>query len=157
MSYLSPPAAGTDMAALRAPRLAWAQRLMVIAAGSALLALLATAACLTPSPRGMGTHQQLGLPPCTIVQWYGLRCPSCGMTTSWAHLVRGQPLAAWRASAGGTLLGLAACLVGPWLVACGLWGWWLIGPPQEGLTLAAGLTIVAVTIIDWTLKLSLGW
>ena len=32
------------------------------------MGLLITAAWLTPNRRGMGTHQQLGLPACTIVQ-----------------------------------------------------------------------------------------
>src|SRR5947209_2100708 len=61
-------------------RLPLVQRLALVTAGTVLIGLLATAACLTPSPRGMGTHQQLGLPPCTVVQWFGVRCPSCGMT-----------------------------------------------------------------------------
>jgi hypothetical protein len=135
----------------------WLHRLVLLAAGALLLGLLATAAWLTPNPRGMGTHQQLGLPPCTIVAWYGVPCPSCGMTTAWAHLLRGQPIAAARANAGGALLGLLAAVCGPWLFGSGLTGRWLIGPPREGLTLAAGLAIVVVTLAQWTLRLSLGW
>jgi hypothetical protein len=129
----------------------------MVFAGGVLVALLITASRLTPSPRGMGTHQGLGLPPCTIVQWYGVRCPSCGMTTSWAHLTRGHLVAALRANSGGTLLGLAAFVTGPWLVASGLWGRWLVAPPHEWITLAVGLAIIAVTLIDWSIRLTFGW
>jgi hypothetical protein len=104
----------------------------------------------------MGTHEQLGLPPCTLVQWLGVRCPSCGMTTSWAHLTKGHMIAAFRANAGGALLALLAAVCGPWLVASGVRGRWLIAPPHELGTLAVGLAIVAVTVIDWTIRLSLG-
>jgi Protein of unknown function (DUF2752) len=122
-----------------------------------LVTLLVTAACLTPNPHGMGTHRQLGLPPCTIVQWFGIRCPSCGMTTSWAHLLRGDAVSAFRANAGGALLAAGAMICGPWLLVSGVRGRWLVAPPHEGATLAGGLVIVAVTLIDWTLRVSLGW
>ena len=121
------------------------------------MTLLVTAACLTPNPRGMGTHRQLGLPSCTFVQWFGVRCPSCGMTTSWAHLVRVHVASAFRANAGGALLAAVAMTCGPWLLISGLRGRWLVGPPREMAMLAVGLTIVAVTLIDWTLRLSFGW
>ncbi|NBO19844.1 MAG: DUF2752 domain-containing protein, partial [Proteobacteria bacterium] len=45
---------------------------------------------LTPDARGLGTHEQLGLPPCGFYLWYGLPCPSCGMTTSWPHFLTRQ-------------------------------------------------------------------
>ena len=154
-SYPPPPARvafspGAQM--LRLP-----ERLVIVVAGGLLLALLLTAAWLTPSPRGMGTHQQLGLPPCTLVQFLGIRCPSCGMTTSWAHLVRGHAWAAFRANAGGALLGVAAVVCGPWLVVSGIRGRWCGGPPNEWLTLLVGFTIMGVTLIDWAVRLSLGW
>src|SRR5438045_783023 len=111
------------------------QRLALVAAGSVLIGLLGTAACLTPSPRGVGTHQQLGLPACTVVQWFGIRCPSCGMTTSWAHMMRGHVLAALRANCGGAILAAGAVLIGPWMLISGLRGRWFMAPPHEGLTL----------------------
>src|SRR5262249_52642491 len=126
VSYPPPPAPAADRPA---PRLRWPERLVIVVVGSVLVALLATAAWLTPDPRGLGTHQQLGLPMCSLRWWYGIRCPSCGMTTSWAHLVRGQAIAAFRANSGGALLGLAALVCGPWLLISGTRGRWLIGPP----------------------------
>jgi Protein of unknown function (DUF2752) len=153
VSYSSPPAIGPALA----PRWRWLERLLAAGAGGAVLILLAVAAWLTPNPRGLGTHQQLGLPPCTIVEWYGVRCPSCGMTTAWSHILRGQVVAAFRCNAGGAVLAAGAVICGPWLLLSGLWGRWLVSPPGEGVTLTGGLILVAVTLIDWTLRVGLGW
>jgi hypothetical protein len=136
------------------PSFGWPIRLALVASGIVLVGLLATAAWLTPSPAGYGTHRQLGLPPCTMVQWLDIRCPSCGMTTSWSHLMHGQPLAALRANSGGTLLALVAAACGPWMLASGLRGRWVIGRPHEMLALAVGIAIVIVTLVDWSIRLS---
>jgi len=125
-------------------------------AGIVMLGLLITAARLTPDPRGLGTHRQLGLPPCTIVDWFRVRCPSCGMTTAFSHMVRGQVAGALRANSGGALLALVAMAAGPWFVVSAAYGRWLIGPPPEMVLIGVGLTVVVVTIVDWTLRLAFG-
>jgi Protein of unknown function (DUF2752) len=43
---------------------------------------------LEPSVRGIGTHEQLGLPPCPFFIATGFPCPGCGLTTSFAHAAR---------------------------------------------------------------------
>lgn len=53
-------------------------------------ATLALSRYLRPAERGFGTHQQLGLPPCTFLQLTGIPCPSCGLTTSFAHAAHGH-------------------------------------------------------------------
>lgn len=59
---------------------------VIVLAGGLLMA----AARLHPSITGIGTHTQLGLPPCIFLRLTGLPCPSCGLTTSFSHAVRLQ-------------------------------------------------------------------
>lgn len=77
------------------------------------IGVLALASFLEPSPAGFGTHQALGLPPCFFQKLTGLLCPSCGLTTSFVHLMHGQFLAALQAHPLGPimLLGLIALAV----------------------------------------------
>lgn len=137
--------------------LLWYERAALLLAGGVLIVLLGTAAWLRPSPNGLGTHQQLGLPPCTMRALMNLRCPSCGMTTSWSHLMHGNLIASLKSNSGGALLGIAALVTGPWLAASGLRGRWLLGPPHEVTVIGAGALIVLVTIVDWCVRLGLGW
>lgn len=70
------------------------RRLCVVCLLGFLLVLL-VAAWLKPDIHGYGTHTQLGLPPCETSWLLGVkRCPSCGLTTGFAHLVRGQVMEA---------------------------------------------------------------
>ena len=91
-------------------------RALAAAGSAAIFALLATARGLRPDPRGFGTHERLGLHPCLFRSRFGLPCPSCGMTTSWAWLMRGDPGDAWRASPAGALLLPAAAVLMVWLL-----------------------------------------
>ncbi len=118
-----------------------------------LAGLLWTASQLTPSGAGLGTHQQLGLPPCSTRILFDLRCPACGMTTSWAHLMRGQVVQAATANVGGCLLGFMALATVPaaaWMAARG---------DRPGTRTVMGVAIgllatLAVTLVDWALRLA---
>jgi Protein of unknown function (DUF2752) len=134
--------------------LKWYERLPLVLVGIGLVALLGVSARLTPSPAGLGTHHQLGLPECSVRQFVGIRCPSCGMTTSWAHLVRGQVVAAVKANSGGALLAIVAFAAGPWMLLCGVRGRWLFRPPNEWAVVGVGLAVVVITVIDWIIRLN---
>src|SRR5207237_10247334 len=90
----------------------WVRGALVgIALGMAVVFVIATR--LNPynpdgSARPLGTHMQMGLPPCTFYEATGRRlpCPSCRMTTSFALLVRGDVVNSLRANSAGTLLAL---------------------------------------------------
>jgi hypothetical protein len=88
-----------------------------------ILAVFAVALWIRPydrdgRPLTIGTHRQIGLPPCTFYQWTNLPCPSCGMTTSFAHLARGDVWNSLRANAVGTLLAAFCLVLVPWNLAC---------------------------------------
>ena len=78
------------------------------------LSVLLLAARLTPSPEGHGTHVELGLPACGWAVTLRRPCPTCGMTTAFAHAARAQFVRAARAQPFGLLLALGA--------AAGFWG-----------------------------------
>ena len=122
--------------------------------GLGLATLLAIAAWLEPNPRGRGTHQQLGLPPCSFVMLLDMPCPACGMTTSWAHFVRGQWPSALRANVGGTMLAALAAVTMVWsLVSAATGRLWFRLPGDRVLVAVAG-TVIAITLVDWIVKLS---
>jgi hypothetical protein len=118
-----------------------------------LLALLAMAVYLSPSERGYGTHQQLGLPPCSFRQLFGSRCPSCGMTTAWSNVVRGRLIAAVRANSAGTVLCLAALAGMPVMLASGIRGRWVVRPPNERTLALAATLFVMIALVDWAIRL----
>lgn len=157
MSYPPPPAQVAVSAGCFHAPWRWFDRLAVTGAGGLLLVLLAIAVWLPPSQSGLGTHRQLGLPPCTLLDWYGFRCPSCGMTTAWSRLVRGQIVPALRANAGGALLAVAAIVGGPWLLGSGIRGRWIGGLPRDSWTIAVAVLILVTTLTQWIVRLSLGW
>lgn len=130
-----------------------AKRLGLVVLSLALSTMLVVAVALRPDPRGHGTHEQLGLPPCTFVAFFGGRCPSCGMTTSWAHLVRGNLRGALEANVGGALLAALAVAAVPWLVATAVRGRWLGFEPGERAALIVLAVIVLVTLIDWLVRI----
>lgn len=77
----------------------------VVAAGCAVV--LGLAAWLEPSAQGHGTHQQLGLPQCSLAMTIDRPCPTCGMTTAFAHAADGHFLEALRAQPMGLALAMA--------------------------------------------------
>lgn len=125
------------------------QRRRLAVVGAALIAALAVATWLKPDPRGRGTHRQLGLPPCTFLLLFGFPCPSCGMTTSWAHVMHGNLGVAARTNLGGTLLALASLVAGPWLLACAAQGRWLVQRPDDRWLAIAAASWIGVTLVDW--------
>jgi hypothetical protein len=139
---------------LRSARLSLSARLLLGGASIVVLTLLAIAACLRPSERGFGTHQQLGLPACTSVALFGRRCPSCGMTTSWAWILDGDPWRACQANAGGALLAVLSLVLGPWCLLSAGCGRWLFGKPRDSLVLVVALAVAGVTLVDWGWRLA---
>ena len=91
--------------------------LVAMAAAMALVFYLATR--VQPyaddgTPLRQASHKSLGLPACRFQEMTGLPCPSCGMTTSFALLVRGDVINSLRANWVGTGLAVFCLLFIPW-------------------------------------------
>ncbi len=116
----------------------------LVGAGVAVAAtiLLGLASWLEPSASGLGTHTQLILAPCGWILTMNLPCPTCGMTTAFAHAANGNLLAALVAQPMGAVLAVAtamALVVGSFTAVTGsrvavlfggLWGRrtaWILG------------------------------
>ena len=84
----------------------------VIAAMVAVIAAspLVVAATLSPAASGVGTHRALGLPECGWQMSLNLPCPSCGMTTAFAHAVRADFVAAAISQPVGLLLSILVAM-----------------------------------------------
>lgn len=124
--------------------------------GFALAVPLALACYLEPNPLNRGTHEQLGLPPCSMVVLFGHRCPACGMTTAWAYLVRAHWVDAYRANVGGTLLGILDLIAVPWLFVCAVRGRWLGWVPNANVLAWVIGAIMVVTLVDWGGRMIVG-
>lgn len=115
--------------------------------------MLVAAAWVRPDPRGHGTHEQLGLTPCKFRSLTGHPCPSCGMTTAWAYVVRGDVAGATRANIAGLVLAVAAIAAVPWLSTAAIHGRWPWRRPRLEPLLYVGTMWLALVAIDWVRRL----
>jgi hypothetical protein len=80
------------------------ERLLSFLGLAGSVAVIVLAFVLRPDPRGVGTHEQLGIAPCGFLRDHGIPCISCGMTTAFAAMAHGDPASAFRANPFGSLL-----------------------------------------------------
>lgn len=86
------------------------------------MTLLMIATFLEPSPTGLGTHTQLTSTPCGWILTMNMPCPTCGMTTAFAHAANGNLLRSFLTQPLGCILSVAtaaALLVGVYVAATG--------------------------------------
>jgi hypothetical protein len=108
-------------------------------------------------PLRMETHRKLGLQPCTFKEITGLPCPSCGMTTSFAHLVRGDVWNSLRANAVGTVLASFCLLLIPWSAASVLKGRTLFVVSLDRAVMCVVITLMTLMLLRWGVVLGLTW
>ncbi len=131
-------------------------RLYALGMVAAAAAVLVAAWRIDPGRATMGTHRQLGLPPCGFLMITRLPCPTCGMTTSFAHTVRGQLPAAIRSQPAGFVLAVAtvaAGLAGLFALVSGYRpavNWYRVNPIN--VVWWAG----AAFVLSWAMKMAMG-
>jgi hypothetical protein len=129
------------------------QRLMAMLLGIGIVVVFGIAVCLRPDSRGFGTHQQLGLPPCTFRSMTGVNCPHCGLTTSFCWFVRGDILRSMQANPAGMILASASLVILSWSVVVGIRGRSVI-THEPGRDLLVGFGIwVLLSIVIWLYRL----
>jgi len=133
----------------------WLLRVAFLATAAALAGMLVVAAVLRPDPRGYGTHEQMGLPPCSFDEVFQVRCPSCGMTTAWSHTVRGQLIAALKANAAGAVLALSAILALPWFAWAGVAGVWPRLTPPAWTSIVLLVVVLGLALTDFAIRLAM--
>lgn len=129
-------------------RLLWSS----IAVGS--IVVLAVAALLEPDGRGHGTHQQLGLPPCGFLLLTGSPCPGCGLTTAFAHGIRGHWSMAASANPLGLMLFLLVCVSIPLGIAAALRGWTVDDVIWRFDLNRWALAVAACAIVVWVVRVA---
>jgi hypothetical protein len=72
-----------------------------------MIGVILVAGFLEPDGRLYGTHEQLGLPPCPAQEVFGIPCPSCGLTTSFAFMAHGRVAEAFASHYCGPVIFLA--------------------------------------------------
>ena len=137
-------------AALATP--GWVTRLVWWSVASGAIAVLVLARVLPPDPRGFGTHEQLGLPPCGFVQLTGFGCPSCGLTTAFAYMARGLLTSAFAAHALGPPLFALTCGAVPLGLFAGAWRWPISATLRRLRAHALAVIIATAALAYWVVR-----
>ena len=83
----------------------WAPRATALVVFLICAGVLLTADLLAPKlGRGVGTHEELGLPPCGLEAATGIPCATCGMTTTFSLMAHGRYVDAFINQPAGALL-----------------------------------------------------
>lgn len=144
------------------PRPAWWVRGILVLMAAAFVTVFYVATKVKPygpagEPMRMASHESLGLPPCNFKQSVGIPCPSCGMTTSFAMLVRGDVWNSLRANWVGTLLAVVLAVSVPWALWTAVRGRYLwVRRLEFAVPIVLG-TYVILMLMRWVGVVILQW
>jgi len=125
------------------------ERWLLVAVCVGIFTLLGLARVLTPNEAGVGTHRALGFPPCGALVAWGIPCPSCGMTTSWAWFTRGEFGRSWSSNPGGLMLAVFVIVMATWMGISGVLNRWWPVRCEPNFVIAMGAVVVGVTLVQW--------
>lgn len=134
-------------------------RVLAAAIAAAALGVLALAVWMEPAATGLGTHRQLGLPECSWITMMNMPCPTCGMTTAFAHAADGQLPAAFHAQPLGALLALATAMTAILSIYIALTGSRIALALTRLWGRRSGWLLAAVVVAAWLYKVAAhrGW
>src|SRR5438445_10288 len=87
----------------------------------------------------------------------GVPCPSCGMTTSFALLIRGDWWNSLKANAVGTLLAAFCLALIPWSLFCAAWGRPIFVVSLERTLTKIVVAFVFLMLLRWGIVLGWSW
>jgi hypothetical protein len=123
--------------------------------GSALAGatVLGIARWLVPDPRGIGTHEQLGLPPCGFVQiFHNVPCPSCGFTTTFALAADGRLVDGFKNQPMGFLVFLGTVVLVPIFAIAAVRGASIFEATERWPWKRLVLAFIALWLLGWIYK-----
>lgn len=135
-------------------------RLYCLIIGGLAFSLLAVGWWLRPDPHGHSTHEQLGFPPCGMLLFTGVPCPTCGCTTAVTHVAHGHLITGFITQPFGAIVGYLAWIALVLAVISAVLGRW-IGPSAFflqwhakkliflGVLLLAGGWVYKIVAVRW--------
>lgn len=121
------------------------------------LVLVAFRLFITPSTSGHGTATQLGLPPCPSMEWFGIPCPGCGVTTSVALAAHGELWKSFVNQPFGFAIAIGAAAFALWALWAQVAGRDLARDAQVVLRPRYAIAVVAIMLAAWVYKLATGF
>jgi hypothetical protein len=106
-----------------------------------------------PDARGFGTHEQLGLPSCKLMDWTGVPCPGCGVTTSVAFAAQGHVVDALRTQPFGLVVALTIVAVVVWALVGHFQGQDLYEGLRSKRAAKIGIVLAVLLGLGWIYKL----
>jgi hypothetical protein len=141
----------------RPPGVAWWLRGAFTLAAGAWLVVFGVAIYLDPYQGGkvhlMEVHRQLGMNSCTFKLLTEMPCPSCGMTTSFALLVRGDLVNSVRANCAGTMLAFMGMFAIVWCSGVAWTGRWIWSHRPDVWFVRLTVLFVVTMFVRWGIVL----
>jgi hypothetical protein len=129
------------------------ERIVIAALMLFAVGIIALSYKLEPDPRGYGTHQGLGFPPCGFMLYTGLPCPSCGMTTAFALAARLRFMDALLAQPMGLLVFFCVVLYIPVALVLVVLGIPVAEKIQERHLRWTALSLICGSLLSWIYKI----